>query len=131
MKWLFSMGLVLVLLLSFCEAVGAQSGSLPENPTDIVGVLLWLAGGGAGAFVAVWIERQGWFQRVPPEYKRAVVMAAIALVALIPQVVMDVMPAAVWEAVGPYFSTVVAAILLGYPASQVLHVAVNKRASLI
>lgn len=104
---------------------------LPENPTDVISWLGWLAGGGAGAFVAVWIEKRPWFQRVKPEHKRLVVLAAVGIVALIPQIVSDVVPAGVWEFIQPYFATVVAAILIGYPASQVVHTYVNKRTQLL
>lgn len=98
----------------------------PEDPTNLFDVLTWLISGGAGAFVAVWIEKQRWFQPIAGQWKPTVVMGCIALTALLPKLLFDFMPVMVWETLAPYFSVVVTAILLGYPVSQVFHKFVNK-----
>jgi len=95
------------------------------DPTNLRAVLVWLASGGGGVAVALWIEKQKWFNKVDSSYKPIVVMAFIAGVALVPQLMLNFIPENVWEVIGPYFATVVAALLIGYPLSQYTHVHIN------
>lgn len=135
--------LVLAFVLAACEsnpisplptpaAPGLQTGvAAPPpltDPTNFQGVLIWLAGGGAGAFIAVWIEKQKWFQNVAGHYKPVVVLGSIVIVALIPRVLLDFVPTGAWAVVQPYFATIVTAILVGYPLSQLFHEVINRQA---
>ena len=128
MRLLKVLALVLVLLVWCSLPVLAQDEGPPalEDPTDLMQVLVWLASGGAGAFVAVFIEKQKWFQKFNAFGKQALVLLGVVLVALIPQLLIDLVPMNVWDTVGPYFATVITAVLLGYPVSQLMHKTVNK-----
>lgn len=126
-----ALALLLLLLprLALAQDFTPPDAPVLANPTDLSAVLIWLAGGGAGMFVAVWIEKQRWFQQIAGQYKPMVVMTGIIIVALIPRLLLDFVPANVWEVIQPYFATVVTAILVGYPLSQVFHEWVNRQAA--
>lgn len=145
MKHIWISILVLVSILVFSTTVLAQAGpgdsplptptppvpvpdiNIPglEDPTDLLKVLPWIAAGGAGPFVAVWIEKQKWFQAIESRYKPTVVMVTVASVALAAKLLIDFVPASVWAVIAPYFGIVVVAILIGYPLSQFTHRSVN------
>ena len=118
---------VLACLVLALPTFAQTPGGAPEDPADLTGVLVWLAGGGAGAFVAIMLEKQKWFQKIASQYKPLVVLASIAVVALIPQLLLDLVPSSWWDVMGPYFTTLMTAILAGYPLSQIFHVQINKR----
>jgi len=123
-------GLLLALVvLSACGPEMQAEVPPLTDPTDFQGVLVWLASGGAGAFIAVWIEKQKWFQAIASHYKPVVVLGCIIVVALIPRVLLDFVPAGVWAAVQPYFATIVTAVLVGYPLSQLFHEVINRQAA--
>lgn len=118
--------LVFALLLAGVSAVLAQDEN-PQNPpplqdpTDLRDVIGWLAGGGAGAYLAIWLEKKQWFQNIKSEYKPITVLACIGGIALIAQIALNFIPDNVWDVIGPYFTTIMSAILVGYPVSQMVH----------
>lgn len=123
--------LVLALLVAGFSVVSAQDNTPQdppnlEDPTDLRAVVTWLASGGGGAFVALWVEKQKWFQELGADNKKFVVVVFIGGLAIASKLLLDFIPEPVWVVIAPYFTVVMTAVLVGYPVSQLFHFTVNK-----
>jgi hypothetical protein len=124
--------IALVLFLSFSVGliVPVLARPLPqglppqETAEDLVEFLNWLlTGAGAlalGAALSFIAEKIPAFQRVPKNWKFPVVVAATIALSLIVQIVVTLVPPAVFAVAQPYWRTAVVA-LFALVSSQVTH----------
>lgn len=117
---------LLVAVLMSVMAVGAVAAqgeppiAGPDNPTDLLAVLGWLAAGGAGPAIAFALNKLPWFRAIENDnVKLGIVVTCVVIVPLTAKVAIDLVPPHIWPLVQPYWATAVGALLLGWPASQI------------
>lgn len=118
MKRLYSVAGILVIALLFAVPVLAAP-ELPDDPTNINTVLLWLMAGGAAPTIAFLFGKWQWFNALTSNgVKHALLIAAVVGIPLLAKVLLDLVPAPVWAVIQPYWSVAIGALLIGYPLSQ-------------
>lgn len=111
---------VSVVAVGAVAAQGEPPISGPENPTDLLAVLGWLAAGGAGPAIAFALNKLAWFKALENgNAKLAIVVTCVVIIPLLAKVAIDLVPPHIWPLIQPYWATAVGALLLGWPASQI------------
>lgn len=97
------------------------------NILSLVEVVRLLAtGGGIGAILSFLLERVDWFQKLPSQARYWLILAVSIGLPVLATVALQFVPAAVWEALQPYWNALAAGFLV-WLSSQAAHKWLNKR----
>ncbi|MBN2003093.1 MAG: helix-turn-helix domain-containing protein [Anaerolineae bacterium] len=120
---------LVLLTILIALPVSAQSPEPPslDNPHNVLGVLGWLAAGGAAPAISLWLSKQKWFNQIADnQVKVTLTMGLIVGVPLLAKALTDFVPATVWTVLQPWWAVAVAALEIGWPLSQATYLLMGR-----